>query len=140
MTLPAGRIARLRRELRLLRDAPAGRRFQRRHDRMLARKEPAWKHRARLAGSALVVVAGVVMLAFPGPGLLVIILGLAMLGGEFAWVAERMDQTELLLRRWWASARHAWSRAGWIARTVIVLGATIAVGGLGVAVWRIVFA
>lgn len=38
------------------------------------------------------LAAGVAMLVFPGPGLLVIIAGLAVLATEFAW-AERMLDT-----------------------------------------------
>jgi hypothetical protein len=73
---------------------------------MLQRKDPPWKRRARLAGGALVVIAGLVMLAFPGPGVLVIVLGLAMLGGEFAWVATAMDSIEVRLRRLWGRIRN----------------------------------
>jgi hypothetical protein len=73
---------------------------------MLRRKDPPWKRRARLAGGALVVIAGAAMLVFPGPGVLVIALGLAMLGGEFAWVAKAMDTTELRLRRLWGRTRN----------------------------------
>lgn len=44
-----------------------------------------------VVGVAL-LVAGVAMLVFPGPGLLVIVAGLAVLATEFAW-AERMLDT-----------------------------------------------
>jgi hypothetical protein len=98
-------LTRLKRELRLLQDAPAGSRFRRRHKRMLARKPPTWLRLARILGSALVAAAGVLLFALPGPGILVVILGLAMLGGEFAWVARMLDWGELQLREWWAGAR-----------------------------------
>jgi uncharacterized protein (TIGR02611 family) len=45
-----------------------------------------------LAGAA-VVGAGVTMLVMPGPGLLVIIVGLAILASEFAWAERMLDRT-----------------------------------------------
>lgn len=40
-----------------------------------------------------VLVAGLAMLALPGPGLLVIILGLVILATEFAWAERLLDRT-----------------------------------------------
>ena len=45
-----------------------------------------------LAGLA-VVGAGVTMLVLPGPGLIVIILGLAILATEFVWAERALDRT-----------------------------------------------
>jgi tellurite resistance protein TerC len=61
---------------------------------------------ARRAGIALigstVVLAGLAMLVLPGPGLIVIPAGLAILGIEFAWVRHWMkrarEYAELLAR------------------------------------------
>jgi uncharacterized protein (TIGR02611 family) len=66
-------------------------------ERVLARRE---RHRQRHAlyrvGFALlgfgVLVAGVVMLVTPGPGIPVLILGLAMLALEFAWAERWLDR------------------------------------------------
>jgi hypothetical protein len=130
---------RLKRELRLLNDAPPGTRFTRRHKRMLARKQPTWVRVVRVLGSGLVAIAGVAFLALPGPGLLVVVLGLAMLGGEFAFVARWLDYLELLLRRWWDAARRAWSRAGWPSRTALILIALAVLGAIGLIAWRVLF-
>ena len=40
-----------------------------------------------------VLLAGVAMLALPGPGILVIILGLVILATEFAWAERMLDRT-----------------------------------------------
>lgn len=42
---------------------------------------------------AAVLLAGVAMLALPGPGVLVIILGLVILATEFAWAERMLDRT-----------------------------------------------
>ena len=41
-----------------------------------------------------VVVAGLVLLVFPGPGILVVVLGFAILGTEFAWAAAALEKTK----------------------------------------------
>ena len=46
-----------------------------------------------VAGVA-VVLAGVAMLVLPGPGLVVIILGLAILATEFAWAERALDHAK----------------------------------------------
>jgi hypothetical protein len=107
---------------------------------MLARDRPLWLRVARILGSGLVAVAGVTLLALPGPGLLVVILGLAMLGGEFALVARVLDALELRLRRWWKAAWRAWSGAGWPLRATLIAVALAIAGAIGVALWRLVLA
>ena len=46
-----------------------------------------------VVGLAL-LAAGVVMLVFPGPGILVIIAGLAVLATEFVWAERLLDQAK----------------------------------------------
>ena len=41
----------------------------------------------------IVLGAGVAMLALPGPGVVVIIVGLAILATEFAWAERALDKT-----------------------------------------------
>lgn len=56
-----------------------------------------WRNSKRaaisVAGLALVAV-GVVMLVLPGPGLVVIILGLAVLATEYVWAATALEHTK----------------------------------------------
>jgi uncharacterized protein (TIGR02611 family) len=51
------------------------------------------KRLAVLVLGFVVLGAGIAMLALPGPGLLVIILGLAILATEFAWAERALDTT-----------------------------------------------
>lgn len=44
-------------------------------------------------GGAL-VVAGLAMLVLPGPGILVVALGFAVLGTEYAWAASALERTK----------------------------------------------
>jgi len=61
----------------------------------------------------VVLGAGVVMLVTPGPGLLVIIAGLAILATQFAWAERTLDKVKqrAVLARDKASARRARRRA-----------------------------
>ncbi|MDP8992055.1 MAG: PGPGW domain-containing protein [Actinomycetota bacterium] len=41
-----------------------------------------------------VVVAGLVLLVLPGPGIVVVVLGFAILGTEYAWAAAGLEKTK----------------------------------------------
>ena len=41
-----------------------------------------------------VVVAGLVLLVLPGPGIVVVVLGFAILGTEYAWAAAALERTK----------------------------------------------
>ncbi|MGH9008919.1 MAG: PGPGW domain-containing protein [Acidimicrobiia bacterium] len=43
---------------------------------------------------AAVVAAGLAMLVLPGPGILVVALGFAILGTEYAWAAAAFEKTK----------------------------------------------
>ena len=54
---------------------------------------------ARIVAGFVLLVAGVVMLALPGPGWLTIAAGLALLASEFAWARRALDRFEDAVRR-----------------------------------------
>ena len=41
-----------------------------------------------------VLLAGIAMLALPGPGFIVIVIGFAILGTEYAWAAAALERTK----------------------------------------------
>jgi hypothetical protein len=45
---------------------------------------------------AVLLVAGLAMLVLPGPGLIVIVLGFAVLGTEYAWAAAALERSKRL--------------------------------------------
>jgi uncharacterized protein (TIGR02611 family) len=51
------------------------------------------KRLAVLVAGLVVVGAGIAMLPLPGPGMIVIIVGLAILATEFAWAERALDRT-----------------------------------------------
>lgn len=52
------------------------------------------KRIAVFIAGVVVLLAGFAMLVLPGPGLVVIILGLAILATEFAWAERALDRTK----------------------------------------------
>ncbi|HLF43179.1 MAG TPA: PGPGW domain-containing protein [Acidimicrobiia bacterium] len=46
---------------------------------------------ARVVGGFILILAGMVMLVTPGPGVLTILGGLALIGQEFAWAQRIVD-------------------------------------------------
>lgn len=53
---------------------------------------------ARIAGGFTLVTAGVTMLVLPGPGLLTIAAGLAVLGQDFPWAERLVEGTKERVR------------------------------------------
>ncbi len=79
---------------------------------------------------AAVLLAGVAMLALPGPGVLVIILGLVILATEFAWAERMLDRTTATAAG--AAVRVTDNNTG---RAALALsGVAMIVGGIVVAV------
>lgn len=98
-------LGRLRESWRFIREAPAGERFERFHERrQRRRRSPA--RRVLLLGAGLAVVAvGVVLMPAPGPGMLIVAVGAGTMAGESRGVARLLDALERGGRRAWARWR-----------------------------------
>lgn len=68
-----------------------------------------------LVGGAL-VLAGLAMLVLPGPGILVVVAGFAVLGTEYAWAAHALDRTKAAAETAGRMAKGAAGTAGRAAR------------------------
>ena len=84
-----------------------------------------WRGAVALVG-LVVILVGIVLLAAPGPGWLVIFLGLGIWATEFAWARSLLKRTRRTVARWtaWVERHPRWL-AGAVA--LIVLG-VVAVG------------
>ena len=60
---------------------------------------------------AVLVLAGVAMLVLPGPGIVVVALGFAVLGTEYAWAARALERTKSAAARAGKRGRNGASRA-----------------------------
>ncbi len=113
------------------------RRLNQRVDGLRARvvRRPGGKRAWRIGVAVIgfsVVAAGLVLLVIPGPGWLVIFVGLGILAREFAWARALLDFARRQVRRWTA----------WIARQPRWLSGLVGATGLiavGLIVWLFVF-
>ena len=84
---------------------PPGSRFTRRYQRR-RRNHRGWLQSAlTLAGALLAIVAGLIMLVLPGPGMLALLLGAGLIAEESLFAARGFDRAELSLRRRFATRR-----------------------------------
>jgi hypothetical protein len=82
-----------------------GRRFQERYRRMHADKTSLWKRCAFFCAGVLLSLVGMFFLAVPGPGIPILVIGLALIAQESKTLARCLDRTELKLRAWWKKVR-----------------------------------
>jgi len=66
---------------------------------------PAVRKLAVAVAGFSVVAAGIALIVLPGPAVVVIPLGLAILAREFPWAARLLAWLRSLARRMWAAAR-----------------------------------
>ncbi|NJP90879.1 TIGR02611 family protein [Nonomuraea sp. FMUSA5-5] len=66
---------------------------------------------------AIMVVGGLIMVPFPGPGWLVVFAGLAVLATEFHWAHKVLEFGKQTLHAW----TEWYKRQGWIVRILVLL-------------------
>lgn len=79
---------------------PHGRRFQTRHRLRRARKYGVLRRFLISGLGVLLILAGVVMLVLPGPGILALVIGAALIAEESLLVARFLDRLDV-----WISER-----------------------------------
>jgi hypothetical protein len=96
-------FSRLKRQWRQLRADPSGERFRRRYERRKQERRSPLGRTAWTLAAIVLIGAGVVAIPLPGPGALLVVLGLAILAEESRTVATVCDRADAglhkLLRR-----------------------------------------
>ncbi|HEU4611640.1 MAG TPA: PGPGW domain-containing protein [Kofleriaceae bacterium] len=99
------------------------------------------RHSALALGLGIVLLAGgVVLLFIPGPGLLLILFGLALVASHSERLSRLLDRAEPALRRSGRRAKLRWQAAPSRAKVGLVLGLVSAAGAFLVVAWRIAVA
>lgn len=91
-------FSRMRAEWRLFVDCEPGSRFERLHERKRRHGRAFGQRLFWWFAGVLLILAGIVMLVTPGPGLLSIAFGIACLAQESLRLARRCDRAEMRLR------------------------------------------
>lgn len=68
------------------------------------------------AAGGILLLAGVVMLVVPGPGIVVIAIGFVVLGTEYAWAAAALERTKRMAKTAGEIAQDGVAKAGRAAR------------------------
>lgn len=94
----------VRRQWQHFKATPSGRRFQTRH-RMRRAQGGSMARKVLISGlGVLIVLAGIVMIVLPGPGMLAIVIGAALIAEESLLAARMLDRIDAwatgLFRRW----------------------------------------
>jgi uncharacterized protein (TIGR02611 family) len=78
-----------------------------------------------VVGTAIFVL-GLIMVPFPGPGWLVVLLGLAVLASEFTWARGLLQRSKRTLKAW-----NEWVRPQpWWVKGLVLLGTAVAVAAV----------
>ena len=108
-----------KREWAQLKRGRPGSRFVEQYDKARKqRKSPAGRV-ARIIVGLLLFPIGVVFLAIPGPGLLVIALGAVLIAREFRFAARFLDVFEVRGRKVWTWTKRQWKRLVQARRKVV---------------------
>ncbi len=122
----------LKKSWRVFTKSRPGERFQRLYG---ARKEPRLYRILLTMVGVLLLVGGVVLLFIPGPGLLLIAFGAALIARESLWLAKRLDRLEPVLHKLGRKARSFWKKASTGARAAIVAAGVIGAAGAAYAAY-----
>lgn len=90
---------------------------------------PLWQKALFVVLGVAIIVAGVVLLPLPGPGALVVLLGLALLSWASRRVTVFLDRAELWLRAVLRTLWAWWKRAPMVARLLVLAVALLISGG-----------
>ncbi|HTE05370.1 MAG TPA: PGPGW domain-containing protein [Planctomycetota bacterium] len=83
----------------------------------------------------MLVAAGILALPLPGPGSLLIVIGVALIARESALAARATDAVELRLRRGAGWCRRFWKRAHPAVKTLLVVLGVAIVAAAGYGAW-----
>ncbi len=131
--------AKAKESLRRFRESKSGHRFQDHHHHR--QRTSSGRHRLRVIlcifGGFLVVAGGIVAVPGPGPGWLIILLGLWMVAGESLFFARFMDRAEVKLSRLARRVVGIWTVSSALARGLITLTILVSVTvlGYGTIIW-----
>lgn len=120
--------------------AEPGTRFEREYDLKHGEAQPRWKRILAVLFGVTVVLVGIVGLPAPGPGILVIGIGAALLGRESRGIARWLDRGEITVRRQAARVARWWRGLGGWGRAALVVVTVAGAAGIGVVAVRLLLA
>lgn len=132
-------VGKLKQKWHALNNGTPGRRFEEHH----LRRQSSPRHRRHIwlmmTLGVLLFVAGVVMLVTPGPGVIFIAAGAALIAEESIVAARTMDWFDVRVRAVIAAANVIWQRSPVILKAILVLFIMALLIGVSMFTMRLVF-
>ena len=125
-----------KRDWRAFKDDEPGRRFRRQNGRL--KNKPVGVRAAMAIGGVLLLAAGVVLCFIPGPGIPLIVFGLALLAGLSRSLARSLDRTEPVLRHQAKKLRRGWHGLSRGAQVLTCALGVVALAAVGVGAYRVI--
>lgn len=100
-----------------------------------ARQRRGWVRPLWIIAALVIMALGVIALPAPGPGFLVIGVGIALLARESRFAARLADALELKARALLAWMKESWRRASTPLRAMVAVGAAGLAAGVAWLVW-----
>jgi uncharacterized protein (TIGR02611 family) len=114
-----------------------GQRFQERYQR-LQREKFSERAMHSFVGVVLLLV-GLALIPLPGPGAIIMLFGLSLVGSEFRPVAEWLDRTELKLRPIFERGQKLWESTSLSMKVIAGVVALVFAAAIGIGVWNWVY-
>ena len=100
----------IRQQWRMLIEQPPGERFLAAYDEQRRRRRARWIGPVFWVLGLLLCLIGLVLMPAPGPGMLIVLLGLSLIARESRRLALALDAAELRLHALLQRLRRAWRR------------------------------
>ncbi|MBA3463832.1 MAG: hypothetical protein H0T46_28000 [Deltaproteobacteria bacterium] len=129
-------IAEAKREWRAFKNDRPGHRFQHEHDRLQQKGRGV---RLGLGiGGVLLLAAGVALLVLPGPGIPLLVFGLALLAGLSGALARKLDRAEPVLRHEAKKVRRGWDHLSGGAKAAVCAVAVVGLAAVAYGAYQII--
>lgn len=115
-----------------------GHRFRNHHRRM--KQQPRRYSVAAVIAGLILIAGGVVLLFVPGPGLIVIAFGVALLASQSRRLAHKMDHAEPALRRGGKRMAERWAAMSKGGKVGVIASGAAVVAIASAAMWKFVVA
>jgi hypothetical protein len=133
-------LEKLKREWQRFRKCKPGQRFKERYYQKQRSPRSVMRKILVMAAGTLIFAVGVFLLAFPGPGTILLIIGAGLIAEESLFAARGLDGFELRLRSLYAGTVRLWNRTSPAIKVLLVICALAIAGSLAFGAYKIAFA
>lgn len=133
-------LEKLKHEWRRFRRSQPGYRFKERYYQKQRSPRSIVRKILVMAAGVLIFAVGVFLLAFPGPGTILLIIGASLIAEESLLAARALDSVEVRLRGLFAMSSRLWKRTSPAIKVLLVVCALVMAVSLAFGAYRIAFA